>query len=61
MENKDFAIIKSTRLDDNAVNEQVENEVLSRIEEIREKGLSIGSGSTAGFLFARLIPRCAIK
>lgn len=61
MENKDFAIIKSTRLDDNAVNEQVENEVLSRIEEIREKGLSIGSGSTAGVFICEADPQVCYK
>lgn len=61
MENKDFTIIKSTHLDNGAETEQVENEVLARIEEIGKTGRVIGEGSTAKVFICESDPQVCYK
>lgn len=61
MENKDFTIVKSIHLNNNAEVERIENEVLTRIEEIREQGRVIGDGSTARVFICESDPGICYK
>lgn len=61
MENKDFTIINSAHLGENVKTERVENEVLARMEEIREKGFLIGTGSTAEVFMCKGDPQVCYK